>query len=552
MNKTIRNSLSLILLLVLSACNLFGPPSQGVFENSVLRLTVQTQNNVTTFSQAGEIVNFQYVITNTGTPPLAGPVLVTDTPRQVACPGLNTVGNQDNYLDQNETITCLAAYSVTQSDVTTGTIVSNATATAGNVSSNQATLTLSLGAPPPPSNTLTLSKTASSQTYGAAGQSITYTFNITNTGATALGPIQFTITDNKLGASFPCGPADTTLNPNQSVSCSAPYTTTSADMALANITNSATASGGGQTSAAATAVVTNLLYASPTPTTSTTIPPSSNLTPGSTVQHIVNVGEWLIQIARCYGANHTAVIAANPQISDPDFIRPEVDVVTVPNIGSVGRIYKVPGQACVTFHLVQSGDTWASLAQRYNADLAVLQKANPGGLVVGKQAKIPLNSAGGGAVVVTPGATVAATATGTGAVPQRITFDPGSTTASRIGVINPNERIQYVVTAAQGQMLTINLTAPPNEVSLGVNNPNGLALKTPDSLYTWSAAITTAGDHTINLASLTGNTSKSYTLQVTLTNPTTPAATNTVPAATFTSTPGTPISAGNTNPADGP
>ena len=546
MNKIIRNSVSSIIVLVLSACNLFSSPTAAVFNNSVLRLTVQTQNNVTTFSQAGETINFQYVLTNTDTPPLAGPIIVTDSPRQVACPGLNTVGNQDNYLDQNETITCMAAYSVTQSDVTTGTIVSNATATAGNVTSNQATLTLTLGATPQPSSVLRLAKAASSQTYGAANQIITYTFNITNTGTTPLGPAQFMITDNKLGASFPCGPADTTLNSNQSVSCSQPYTTTSTDMAAANITNSATASGANQTSAPATAVVTNLLYASPTPATPATVPPSSNLTPGSTIQHRVAIGEWIIQIARCYGANHTEVIAANPQIRDPDFIRPDVDVVTVPRIGSVGKIYKSDTVPCVTFHTVQSGDTWASLAQRYNADQTVLQKANPGGLVVGKQAKIPLNSAGGGAVAVTPGATVQPTTGATAAAPMRITFDPGSTTASRIGVINPNERIQYIVTAAAGQMMTITLQATPNEVSLGVNNPNGLALKTPDALYTWSATIATAGDHTINLASLTGNTSKSYTLTVSLTNPTTPA------AATATSTPETPVSSSGANPGEAP
>jgi len=86
MKKIIRNSVSSIILLILSACNLFGQPTAAVFDNSVLRLTVQTQNNVTTFSQAGETINFQYVLTNTGTPPLAGPVIVTDSPRQVACP----------------------------------------------------------------------------------------------------------------------------------------------------------------------------------------------------------------------------------------------------------------------------------------------------------------------------------------------------------------------------------------------------------------------------------------------------------------------------------
>jgi len=500
-------------------------------------LTVQTQNNVTTFSQANETINFQYVVKNTGTPPLVVPVTVTDPPRQPACPALTAVGNLDNYLDKDESVTCLADYTVSQSDVTTGSIVTAAYATAGTITSNQATFTLTLGATPQPSATLKLVKTSSSQTYGAANQSITYTFNITNAGATPLGPDQFRVTDNRLGAAFPCGPANTTLNSNQSVSCSVPYTTTAADIAAANITNTATASGAGQVSAPATAVVANLLFASPTPATPATVAPTSPLTPGTTIQHRVAVGEWLIQIARCYGANPTEVIAANPQIRDPDFIRPEVDIVTVPRIGSVGKIYKSDTVPCVTFVTVQSGDTWASLAQRYNADQTVLQKANPGGLVVGKQAKIPLNSAGGSTVVVTPqpGVTFTPTATGTVAVPMRITFDPGSTTASRIGVINPNERLQYIVTAAAGQVLTINLTAPVNEVSLGVNNPNGLALKTPDSLYTWSSAIAAAGDHTINLASLTGNTSKSYTLTVTLTN----AATLT-PTATATQTPITP------------
>jgi hypothetical protein len=117
-----------------------------------------------------------------------------------------------------------------------------------------------------PSSILKLIKSSNPQTYSAPDQTIAYTFIITNTGTTALGPAQFTITDNKLGAPFNCGPADITLAPDQSLSCSMAYKTTSADMALTNITNSATASGAGQTSAPATVVVTNLVApATPTP-----------------------------------------------------------------------------------------------------------------------------------------------------------------------------------------------------------------------------------------------------------------------------------------------
>lgn len=536
MNTTIRTFLSLLVLLALTACNLGGSANPAVFGDPVLRLTVQTQNNATTFNQVGEVINYQYVITNSGTTPLAGPVIVNDSPRLPACPGLNTVGNQDNYLDQNETITCLAAYSVTQADVDAGSITNVATAMAGNTTSNQTGITLTRG-PAAPSNVLRLTKTASSQTYGAANESLTFTFNITNTGTTPLGPAQFTITDNKLGAPFNCGEANTTLAPNQTVTCSVPYTVTAADMGQANITNSATASGAGQTSAAATVTIVNLLApATATPQTAATATPGSpsNLAPGSTIQHQVAVGEWLIQIGRCYGADFTELRNANPQIANPNFILPAM-VVTVPRIGSAGRIY---GPPCVTFHTVQSGDTWASLAQRYNADQAVLQRVNPGGLVVGQPAKIPLNSAGGGGVSVTAAPPTGGVTPGvTTAAPMRLTFDGGSTTSSRTGFVNPGQTLQYLVAAQQGQTLTLQLTAPANEVSIGVNGPTGLALKPNDSNYTWTTTVLNSGDHTINLASLTGGNSKSYTLQVSLTNPT-PA--TVAPSATPTNTPPTP------------
>src|SRR5512145_2312051 len=119
MNRLIRNSLSSILLLVLSACNLGGTPDPSLFENSVLRLNVQTQNGATTFQRAGEVIEFRYIVTNTGTAKLAEPVIVNDLPRQVNCPSLTTTGNRDIYLDQNESVTCAASYTVTASDEST-------------------------------------------------------------------------------------------------------------------------------------------------------------------------------------------------------------------------------------------------------------------------------------------------------------------------------------------------------------------------------------------------------------------------------------------------
>ncbi len=539
MKKIIRTSLSLFIMLVLSACNLFSSAENtALVDTPVLRLSVQTRNGASTFSRAGEVIDFNYVITNTGTARLAGPALVTDTPRQVTCPEINTVGNGDIYLDLNETITCTSSYATTDADVSTGSVTSLATANVGGVASNQSGVTLTRAQPV---SAMTLTKTANSQTYGQVGQTITYNYTITNTGTTSLGPAQFVITDNKLAAPLNCGLPDAVIAPSQSLTCSAPYTITQADMSAPNVTNSATASGAGQTSAPATTTITNLSAAAATQTanavlTATVAPSPSNLSPGSTIQHQVAVGEWLIQIGRCYGATFDDMRNANPQIADPDFILPAM-IVTIPRIGSAGRIY---GPPCITFHTVQSGDTWASIAQRYNADVVVLQKVNPVTLSAGTVIKIPLNSAGSLPVTAIP---TTATATATVSVAsQRITFEAGQTTTSRVGIVNANETIRYVLNATPGQVLTISLTGPAStEVTLGVNGPTGLALKTPDGAFTWSTTITTGGDHTINIASIAGSSSKAYTLTVSLTSAVTPTFTPTfTPTVTNTPAPGSP------------
>jgi surface antigen len=98
-------------------------------------------------------------------------------------------------------------------------------------------------------------------------------------------------------------------------------------MSAANLSNSATASGAGQTSASATTTIANLSAAAATQTanaiqTATLAPSPSNLSPGSTIQHQVAVGEWLIQIGRCYGATYDDMRNANPQIADPDLSCP--------------------------------------------------------------------------------------------------------------------------------------------------------------------------------------------------------------------------------------
>src|SRR3990170_7917573 len=531
MRKTIRFTLVSAVVLALSACNLFSP-NPGVSGVSVVRLTVRHKNATETFNSVGQVINYEYEITNTGTSPLAGPVIVADPQRQFTCPALD-----DNDLDPGEITICTGTYAITQADLNTGSVINIATATVGTIVSNPSGVTVTLNAAP--SSVLKLTITADRTTYTASGETIKYTYVITNTGTTPLPPSQFTITDNRLGPSLNCGPAGTTLIKDATISCTFDYFITPADMAVASLTNSATASGRGvPPSPAASATVTNLTVITATPTSTSS--PSSNLVPGTTIQHQVVKGEWLIQIARCYGANFEEVRKANPQILDPHFILPDM-TVSVPHIGSVGRIY---GRPCISSYTVQSGDTWNSIAQKpeHNADVEVLQTRNPGALLVGRVLIIPLNSAGGSSTpVATPIQTI------------RLNIPPGSTSVTQPGTLAPQGIVRYLVNATQGQIMTVTVTAPANAVAMAVYDPGGTAIKSADATLTWSGTIPQTGDYRIDIGSVTSSTSVLYTLVVSLTTPAlpitpTPTPTNTPAAASSLQQAADINGAGSSNP----
>jgi hypothetical protein len=83
-----------------------------------------------------------------------------------------------------------------------------------------------------------LDKVASPTEYAKAGQLISYTYTVTNTGAVALRHI--TLTDDKLGA-ITCPMS--TLVPGKWMTCHAVYTTTKADVRAGHIRNVALAVG---------------------------------------------------------------------------------------------------------------------------------------------------------------------------------------------------------------------------------------------------------------------------------------------------------------------
>lgn len=509
MTRLIALGLVLLFIVILYACSLgrSATPENGanaaILDLPALGLTVQAQNATSIFNTVGQVINYTYVVINNGTTALAGPVTVTDDKVAVTCPNVNTVGNQNDSLDNAESITCTSAYAITQADLNAGSVTNTATATVGGVSSSAVITTV----PMTPVKVLELTGNANPTTYNQANQTVTFTYFIKNTGTPTLGPAQFVINDDRLGA-VNCGGQATILATNESLSCTAPYTVTQNDLGVAQLTFTSNATGSGAANIQPLSIaITNTSAPGNAP---------SNIVRGSTIQHDVNDGEWMLQIARCYGADFTAVRNANPQVIDPDKIWP-IDILTIPNVGSNGTIY---GPPCVVYYTVVAGDTWESIAAKYNADLAVLREANKDlTLASGVKLKIPINSAGSG-VVVTPSPIQ----------PIRLTIPAGSTSVSQTGTVNPQNTVRYVLAAAQGQILNIKVTATVNEVGLAVYSPANVVLKPMDATLTWTGTVPANGDHFIDVASLTGANIKSFTLEVSLTNPPPPATPTTQPA----------------------
>lgn len=351
--------------------------TQSLADKVSIELTVQ-YDTAAVYNTVGQIVRFTYNIK------MIRNDLTDETPANVSisgiaanCPALNTINNLNDRFDPGEVLQCTGDHILTQDDLNRGSVSNVATANVYTVNSNTVTTNVPTVSP----KALTLAKTANPTTYNSVNQQITFTYTITNSGTAQLGPAQFTVTDSGINSNTPfnCGNADATIAPGATLSCNATYSVTAADVsAAASISHSATASGDGATSPAVSLSLTKS-------TTSTAS--------GTTVQHTVRNGEWLWQIARCYAADPAQTVKANPLV-DPYNLKAGM-VITVPNVGTVGsRTVHTPPEPCVQFHTVQSGDTWTSIAQKYNADPGLTQMVNRNAMTAGKEVKVPLYTFG--------------------------------------------------------------------------------------------------------------------------------------------------------------
>ena len=192
--------------------------------NGIASITVDKSSTTTSVSAAGEVISYNYLLTNTGTITLTGITLSDDNvDAQPTCLA--------NSLAPGATTSCSAIYTVKQSDINAGgNITNNVTA-----SSNEAPNAVAqLNIPAIGTALITVDKTSTTIEATAAGQIITYNYLVKNTGTITLTGI--TLTDDNVDSQPTC--VSTSLAPGAETSCTAVYTVKQSDIdAGGNITN---------------------------------------------------------------------------------------------------------------------------------------------------------------------------------------------------------------------------------------------------------------------------------------------------------------------------
>ena len=196
---------------------------------SPLLLSMSTTS--TGYTAAGQTIPYSYLVTNSGSLTVTGVAVTDDLVPTVSCPS--------DSLAAGASETCTGSYTVTQGDVDAGSVTNTATATAsdseGLVTSAPSSVTVATNAP---NSSITLTESTTSTGYGAAGQTIPYSYLVTNTGTTTLTGVE--VSDDLVPTvSCPSG----TLAPGAAETCTGSYTVTQGDVDAGSVTDLATASG---------------------------------------------------------------------------------------------------------------------------------------------------------------------------------------------------------------------------------------------------------------------------------------------------------------------
>ncbi len=145
-------------------------------------------------------------------------------------------------LEPGDVLVAEATYTITQEDVDTGQVANQATVTGTTPNEDSVTDDDEALVPQDPNPSLKLEKTSDKEEISEAGEAITYTFVVTNTGNITLTDVQ--VDDPMLAElGIDIELEETTLAPGESTTGSAVYTVTQEDIDNGSVTNVATSTG---------------------------------------------------------------------------------------------------------------------------------------------------------------------------------------------------------------------------------------------------------------------------------------------------------------------
>jgi hypothetical protein len=226
------------------------PPSNAVvaaeIDPSLSVVKSATPSDAANYA-VGEVITYSFVITNAGNvtltdvQPIEGTFTGTGTMSAPACPA----GSAS--LAPGDQVTCTATYTVTQADIDAGSITNNVTATGTPpIGPDPVSPPSTVTVPELPAAALTIVKTASLSAISTVGQTVTYSFLVTNTGnvtLTNVTPQEGAFSGSGTLSAPSCPAAAASMLPGARVTCTASYTVTPADLSSKSLVNTAVAIG---------------------------------------------------------------------------------------------------------------------------------------------------------------------------------------------------------------------------------------------------------------------------------------------------------------------
>ncbi|MFI2566508.1 hypothetical protein [Paenarthrobacter sp. NPDC018779] len=197
-------------------------------------------------SKVGDVITYTFEAKNTGNVKLTG-VAINDPLAGLSALTYSWPGTAGELLP-GQSVTATATYAITQADIDAGHVVNSATTT-GNPPTGPAVTPPPAGTDTPvtPSANMALTKSADAsavQKPSRVGDIITYTFEAKNTGNVALTGVVINDPLPGLSAlSYTWPGAAGTLQPGQSVTATATYAVTQADIDAGHVVNTATTTG---------------------------------------------------------------------------------------------------------------------------------------------------------------------------------------------------------------------------------------------------------------------------------------------------------------------